>query len=249
MNLTQLWPDRSGQSAVIGVALLLGITVISMSVLTAGAGTLIERQAAQADATRVADQLDGALSPVEITGVRQERLSFTSGTLQPVDRQLRILDGSSVVRSVEMDGLVFTSGNRRVASVGGAIVRGSPGNAWLHSEPPITTAASSGNQSGVLFVGAPRIGSPGTVSGSGGVQTTIRTNVTHERERLGTGEYAVAIETETPGPFVRYYEKRNATVEMRDIDGDGIVSAVIRFEGDRTTYLVVHSLAVEVGNG
>lgn len=81
--------SNQAQSNVVGVALLLGMVVISMSVLMAGAGVLVERQAASADATRVAAGLDSALSSVETIGVHRDQLSFSSGTLQPVDRQDR----------------------------------------------------------------------------------------------------------------------------------------------------------------
>ena len=236
--------SNRGQSNVVGVALLLWVVVISMSVLIAGVGVLVERQAASADATRVADGMDSALSPIETTGIHRERLSFSQGTLRTVDRQLRILDGSTVVRSVDVNALVFTAGKRRVAFVAGAIIRGQPGNAWLYTEPPIT--ASLGDDSGVLIVGAPRIGSTGIVSGKGGVTTTLRTNVTHERERIGNGTYSVAIETVTPGPFARYFTEQGRTVGQRDIDGDGVESVVVTFEGKRVTYLVIHDLNTEV---
>jgi hypothetical protein len=238
--------SNRGQSNVVGVALLLGVVVISMSVLIAGVGGLVERQAASADATRVANGMDSALSPVETTGIHRERLSFSRGTLRTVDRQLRILDGSTVVRSVDVNALVFTAGKRRVAFVAGAIIRGR-GNAWLYTEPPIT--ASLGDDSGVLIVGTPRIGSTGIVSGTGGVTTTLRTNVTHERERIGNGTYSVAIETVTPGPFARYFTEQGRTVGQRDIDGDGVESVVVTFEGKRVTYLVIHDLNTEVHSG
>jgi hypothetical protein len=238
--------SNRGQSNVVGVALLLGVVVISMSVLIAGVGVLVEHQAASADATRVANEMDSALSPVETTGIHRERLSFSRGTLQTVGRQLRILDGSTVVRSVDVNALVFTAGNRRVAFVAGAIIRGQ-GNAWLYTEPPIT--ASLSDDSGVLIVGAPRIGSTGIVSGNGGVTTTLRTNVTHERERIGNGTYSVAIETATTGPFIRYFTEQGRTVGQRDIDGDGVESVVVTFEGKRVTYLVIHDLNMEVHGG
>lgn len=233
-----------GQSHVVGVALLLGVTVVSMSVLTASVGVLIDRQVARADAARVADGMDAAFAPTETTGTHRGQLSFASGTLRPVDRQLRILAGSTVVRSVDMDALVFTSESQRVAYVGGAIVRGQPGAAWLHTGPLVTTGES------VLVVGVPKIYGINGVSGSGGVTVTIAQNVTHERELIGNGSYAVAIETATPGAFSRRFTKRGATVERRDLDGDGIESTVVRFEGTRRTYLVVHDLDAEVtGSG
>lgn len=239
--------QNRAQSNVVGVALLLGIVIISMSVLIAGAGILVERQAASADATRMAAGLDSALSSVETTGVHREQLSFSSGTLQPVDRQLRILDGATVVRSVDVDALVFTTENHRVAFVGGAIVRGHPGNAWLYTEPLIT--ASVGDSGGVLIVSVSRINTTDSVSGTGGVTTTLRMNVTHRREFIGNGTYSVAIESTTPEPFVRYFTEQGRTVERRDLDGDGIESVIVTYKGRRATYLVIHDFNMEIHNG
>ena len=49
--------DR-GQSNVVGVALLLGVAVVSMGALTAAVGVVVESSAGQADAERVATDLD-----------------------------------------------------------------------------------------------------------------------------------------------------------------------------------------------
>ncbi len=232
--------DR-GQSHVVGVALLVGVTIISISAITASVGVLVDRQVASADATRVADGMETTFDPAGPSGVRRDQLSFADGTLRPVDRQLRIIDGKRVVRSIDIDALVFTSGDQRVAFVAGAIIRGAPGEAWLYTEP-VTTAPPDGS---VLVVGAPIIGSPDTVSGSG-ASVTIKRNVTHERSMIGNGTYAVAIETATPEPLARYLSERGAAIEQRDLDGDGVESIIATFEGKRRTYLLVHELNVEV---
>lgn len=231
-----------GQSHVVGVALLLGVTIISISAITASVGVLVDRQVASADATRIADGLDTAFDPEATTGVRRDRLTFADGTLRSTERQLRILDGTSVVRSIDVNALVFTGGEQRVAFVAGAITRGPADEAWLESEPMITAPADGS----VLVVGAPTIGQVDAVSGSGGVTVTIEQNVSHERSVIGNGTYAVAIETATPGPLSRYFSDRGVAVEQRDIDGDGVESVVATFEGERRTYLVVHDLDVEV---
>jgi flagellin-like protein len=88
--------DRA-QSHVIGVVLLLGITVVAVGTLTATVGTVVEQNAAAADADRVATDLDGALDPVEATGVNRGRLSFADGRLATESRDLRLLDETGVV--------------------------------------------------------------------------------------------------------------------------------------------------------
>ncbi|MFB6164631.1 MAG: hypothetical protein ABEJ31_05680 [Haloarculaceae archaeon] len=232
-----------GQSHVVGVALLLGVAVISMAGLTAGIGALVERNAASADAARVADDLDAALEPVEATGHHAGTVTFASGRLHAVDRQLRVLNGSRVVRTVETDGLVFAAGDRRVAYVADAVVRGSGAGAWLVDPPQVT----AGEPGGTLIVSAPRLNaSDVSVGGNGATTATLRTDVAHHRTALGNGTFAVAIETETPAPLARWFRRRNASVTRTDFDGDGIDSVVARSPGRRVGYLVVHDLHLEV---
>lgn len=237
------WPAVRAQSNVVGVALLMGITVVALAGLTAGIGSLVAHNAASADAERVAADLDAALAPVETTGRHRGRVSFTGGRLETVDRDLWVLDGSGVVAHVEAGGLVFERGERRVAVVGGAIVRSSGESAWLERPPPLTVDRAGH----VFLVGAPKLnGSDVAVSGEGGTTVTLRTRVTHRRVRLGNGTYAVAIETATPDAFARWFRKQNATVGRDDVDGDGLESVVARFPGNRTGYLVVHDVHLEV---
>ncbi|USZ69222.1 hypothetical protein NGM10_05640 [Halorussus salilacus] len=239
--------DRA-QSNVVGVALLLGVVVVSLGALTAGVGTVVEENAATADATRVAADLDAALDPVEATGVHRGRVSFSEGQLRTVERDLRVLNDSGVVRTVPVDALVFTGGDRRVAFLAGAVVRGPEGNARVRTPPPITSSRSGGPE-GVLVVGAPELNGSASVSATGGGSALVRTEVTHHRERLGNETFRVAVETSTPGAWERHFRDENATVTTRDFDGDGVDSVVAEFPGERVAYLVVHDMRLEVRNG
>lgn len=238
--------QRRAQSTVVGVALLLGITVISLGMLTASIGAIIEGNAEHADATRVATELDDSLQPIETTGVHRGHLTFTEGTLRPVDRDLRVLDESGVVERVPVDALVFETGDKRVAFLAGAIVQGTPGNANLYRPPPVTASENSG----VLVVGAPTLNGSGiSLGASGGARITLETNVSHTRTNLGQGTYRVAIETATPEAWERYFADQNATTTRTDFDEDGVESVVASFPGHRTAYLVVHDMRLEVRNG
>lgn len=238
--------DTRGQSNVVGVAVLMGIVVIALAGLTAGIGTLVESNAASADSTRVADDFAAALDPVETNGHNQGMVRFTAGRLRTVEREVRLLNGSGVVRRVDVGGLVFEAGDRRVTYVADAIVRESGTNAWLHESPPLTTSRDGG----VLIASVARLNaSDVAVAGERGSAVTLATHVTHNRTSLGNGTYGVAIETATTRPFARWFRQQNATVTRRDFDGDGVESIVGRFAGNRTGYLVVHDMHLEVADG
>jgi len=231
-----------GQSHVVGVAVLLAVTVLAIGGLTAGLGAVVEDSAESADAERVASDLDAALRPVETTGVRRGTIRFGDGALHTEDRELRVLNDSGVVRTVAVDALVYEVGERRVSFQAGGIVRGSGNASRFVRAPPIVAAPDGGD----LIVGAARLG--GDVELWGRTDRVLVTNVSHDRQYLGEGEYRVAVETSTPAAWVDAFESRNATVVAtdRDVDGDGVGSVVARFPDRRTAYLVVHDLDLEV---
>jgi hypothetical protein len=233
--------DRA-QSHVVGVALLLSMTLLAVAGITAGLGTVVDENAARADADRVTADLDDALRPAETTGVRRGTVRFGDGELQTVDRELRVLNVSGTVRVVDVDALVYTVGDRRVSVLAGALTRGAGDGSRLVRSPTIVAAPDGGD----LIVGAPRLG--GEVSAQGRTERTLRTNVSHERVTLGEGRYRVAVETRATAAWVDAFAARNATVVAtdRDFDGDGVGSVVARFPDRRTAYLVVHELRLEV---
>jgi hypothetical protein len=230
------------QSHVVGVALMLGVTALALTTILAGLGTVAEGQAARADAARVADGFDEALRPVRTTGPHVGTVAFGEGRLSTERRELSVYRNGSHVATVSVDALVFTTGDRRVAATGGAIVRGRHGNAWFVREPPVLAGE------GVLVVGAPLLNASDTAVGGTG-RTHLRTNVSHTRSTLGDGTYRVEVETETPSPWARYFEDRGAAVSRADRDGDGIESVVASYPDTRRGYLVTHDMRLEVGDG
>ncbi|WP_135364268.1 DUF7289 family protein [Halosimplex halophilum] len=233
-----------GQSSVVGVALLLGMTVVALGVLTASVGALVEGHAARADADRVAADLQSGLRPVESTGHRTTTVRFAGGRLYTAERRLRVSDAAGTVAAVDIGALVYENADRRVAAVAGAVVRGRGENAWLVEDPPIVGSDSNG----VLVVGAANLSAtPSSVGG--GVTAKLSANVTHDRRSLGRGRYEVAVETEAPAAFERYFADRGASVSRSDLDGDGVVSVVAEFPGRRRAYLVEHRMRLEVADG
>lgn len=235
-----------GQSHVVGVVLLLGITTVALGGLTTVVGEVIDGQTATADERRVANALDSELRPVEQTGPSRVDVRFSEGRLTTVDRELRVRNDSGVQRVVDIGGLVYTSGANRVGLVNGAVVRGKPGTAWLVRGPPVTVTRDNDT----LVVGAVTLAERGvSVGGSGGITARLRTNVTHDRTALPRADYRIAIETATPAPLARYLRERGLSTSTRDTDGDGVPSVVASVEGTQKLQLVVHRTNTEVTGG
>jgi len=233
------------QSHVVGVALLLTASTIALGTLTLGVGDLLESRAATADAERVAAGFDEALQPRETTGHRSVGVRFSDGRLHTIDREIRLYRNGTSVRTIGAGALRFEAEDRSVTYVGGATVR-QGGGAWLETEPPI----AGSEDRGVLVVGVPRLGADNVaVAGAGGGAVPIDTNVSHRRADLGRGRFAVAVETDAPAVFERYFADRPASTRVVDVDGDGTESVRVAFDGVRRGYLVVHELRLEVGDG
>ena len=234
-----------GQANVVGVAVMLGVTVVALATLTAGLGTVVQDSAATADAARVAADLDDALRPVEGTGHRTGQVSFSRGELAVVERQLRVLDAGGVVATVDVDAVAFRAGDQRVVYLAGAVVRETGAGGQLYETPPVSASRGTG---GVLVVGVPTLNATNQrVAATGPTTVRLETDVSHDRTPLGNGTYRVAVETTTPDPWERYFERAGAVVTgPRDFDGDGTASVVPRFPGERVGYLVVHDLSLEV---
>ncbi|PSQ06822.1 hypothetical protein BRC97_05485 [Halobacteriales archaeon QS_6_71_20] len=232
--------DRRAQSHVVGVAILLAVTAVSMAGLTATVGTVVESNTAGVDADRVAADLDAALEPVAVTGRHRGTVSFTGGRLRTVDRTVRVANASGEVRAVEVGGLVWTDSDHRVAFVAGAVVRGPPGNAVLDAAPPLASSP------GTTVLGLGVLGDE-RVSFAGGGRVPLSTRVTHDRTAYGDGSWRIAVETATPRPWREFFERRGAVTSERDFDGDGVDSVVAEFPGDREFHLVVHRMRLEAG--
>jgi len=232
--------DR-GQSNVVAVALLLGVAAASMGALTAAVGVVVDSSATQADADRVAADLETAVDPVAATGPQRGRVTFAEGRLHAVERTLEVRADGSVVERLDVGALVYRAGDRRVAFHAGAVVRGTDGRSWLGTEPLVTV------DDDILIVGAPRLGDDvGSAAGTGGVTATVETNVSHDRRSLGDATFAVAVETSAPAAWERAFEELGATVAREPGEPPTVVAT---FDGERTGYLVVHDLDAEVSAG
>jgi flagellin-like protein len=229
------------QSSVVGVAILIAVTALSLGALTAGAGVAVQSGLAAADAGAAADAMGAAVRP-GAAGPASERFAFSRGSLRVVPRTVRVSNASSVVERRTVGGLVFESGDRRVAAVAGAVVRGRGENAQF-ARPPATAVGES-----ALVVGVSRLNASdtGAVGGEGGTTVDLRVDVNRSRRQLPRDAYRVAIETNAPTAWERHFDGQGANTTRRDFDGDGVASVVAQFPDDRRLYLSVTDLELEL---
>lgn len=234
--------DPRAQSHVIGVALLIGLTMVSLGALTATVGTVVDSNAAVDDVDRVATDLDGAIRPVEGTGTHAGQVTFTDGTLRTETRRIRVFREDDVVVSHETDALVYDRGEYGVTAVAGAIVRDNAGSGSFASAPSVS-ASDDVVVLGIVVLDA----EVGTVSESGVTTRTLVSEVEHERAvQDHSGEWTIAVETRNPEPWVEALERKGASVRTGTFDGDDHRSVAATFDGDRTGHVVIHRIETEV---
>lgn len=239
--------DDCAQSNVVGVAILIGLTMLSLGTLTVAVGTVVESNSAAASADRVADDLQSAIQPVEATGYHEREVAFTAGELSTVDRSVRVFRDGEIVISRDGGGLAFTSGDHRVTAAAGAVVRDHGGSATLADEPPVAVSDD------VVLLGVVAVsGTAGrTLTGDTTTRATVATDVAHDRTELGEAEFGIAVETGSPDAWSRFFQGLgdDVDVERRSFEGDDHASVVATFEGERTGYAVVHEVELEVRRG
>ena len=232
---------RRAQASIIGVAVLVTVTVISIGALTMAAGTFVEDSVAAANTQRVADDL----ARIGESGDDTTRIEFSHGTLRTEPRTVRLLRGEGSVATVEADALVYESRGRRVASLGGTLVEGRSGQSRLRGPLPLVV----GEDRLLVDVVALNVSGPDAVSGSSPVSVTVRTNATHEYRTLEASQYAVAVETATPGAWERAFATVGFEISRRDFDDDGVPSVVEAVPEPVVVDLAVHDLRAVVRRG
>ena len=238
---------RRGQSHVVGVAILLAVTVVSLGGLTATVADTVDTGTDHAAERQLAGQLADAVQPRRVTGAHTSRLAVGNGRVETVPRTVRLLNDSGTVRQVAADALVARTDDTRVATVAGTVVRGRPGAATVVRRPSVRRAPDS------LIVGVAALGDReerATASvGVGGhgparSQIRLRTNVSHRATRYPADTWRVAIETTTPDALAASLDAVGDT-SRQDFDADGVPSVVVRVT-DRRVVFVVHTLRLEV---
>lgn len=241
---------RRGQSHVVGVAVLVAVTLVSLGGLTAAVATTVDAGTDAVREHRVAGAVTDALQPRRVTGSHAGAVELGTGRLETLPRTVRLANDSGTVRRLRTDALVYRADESRVAAVAGAVVRGRPGEATVVRPPRVRRAADT------LVVGVATLGAPGDrlgvslgVGGDAldGTRLRLLTDVSHTATRYPAGDWRVAVETATPAAVADALA-RVGEVSRRDLDGDGVPSVVVSVS-DRRVVFVVHRLRLEVTRG
>lgn len=230
-----------GQSSIIGVAVLLAVTALSLGVLTAAAGTMIEGGVTAADASRVADDL----AHVDTVGPSATRIEFSSGTFSVVPRSIRLLQGEVPIVEVEADAFVYETGSRQATLLGGTVVRKTDSSAQVTGPVPVV----AGDERVLVDVVALNATGTSAAGGTDPTAVTVRTDPSHSYQTFDAATYGVAIETESPGAWERAFEGTGTVAPRQDFDDDGVPSVVIQFSGEPVVDFAIHDLRAVVRRG
>lgn len=231
------------QSNVVGVALLLGVGVVAIGLLTASVGGLVDAQLSTADADAATNGLTSLRDGVFEGSNESHPIRVTDGDLSRVNRTVRVESEGGVSRTYDADGYVATFGGHRVAFVGGAVVRGTRANARLVTPVPLSFAGDA------AFLPLPALTAASTDGGGLGGGAELRATATRTVTTLPTDSYTVAVETTTPDAWERSFERQGFATTRTDFDGDGVPSVAATVPDERTFALARYNLTVVVDRG
>ncbi|MFC7204504.1 hypothetical protein ACFQJC_13335 [Haloferax namakaokahaiae] len=231
------------QSNVVGVALLLGIGVVAIGLLTASVGGLVDAQLGAADASATADGFASIRDSVLAGSNTTHAVRVTDGDVSRVDRTVRILPEDGANRTYSADGYVVERGSHSVRFVCGAVVRGSRNNSYLVTPTPISLTDDA------VFLTLPVVEPNATDGFALGSASGVRVETEREVTDLPSDAYRVAIESERPSAWERTFEEQGFEVSRIDFDGDGVPSVVATLPADRTLTLARYDYALEVARG
>ncbi len=232
-----------GQSNVVGVALLLGIGVVAIGLLTASVGGLVDAQLSTADADAATNGFTSLRDGVFDGTNESHPIHVTDGEFARVNRTVRLISEDGEPRTYDADGYVATFGGHRVAFVGGAVVRGTRANARLVTPVPLSFAGDA------AFLPLPTLTGASADGGGLGGGAELRATATRNVTTLPTDSYTVAVETATPDAWERSFERQGFGTTRTDFDDDGIPSVVATVPDERTFAVARYNLTVVVDRG
>ncbi|KAB1192332.1 hypothetical protein GJR96_02290 [Haloferax sp. MBLA0076] len=231
------------QSNVVGAALLLGIGVVAIGLLTASVGTLVDAQVTTADADAATNGFASLRDGVFAGGNSTHPVRVSDGQLSRVNRTVRVVAEQGANRTYDADGYVATFGDHRIAFVGGAVVRGTGNNSRLVTPVPFSIAGDA------AFLPLPTLTASSTDGGGLDGGSVLRARTTRRIDDFPSDEYAIAVETTTPRAWERAFQRRGFNATQTDLDGDGIPSVVATAPDERTLTVATYDLTVVVDRG
>ncbi|MFC6838036.1 DUF7289 family protein [Halomarina ordinaria] len=225
--------DGRGQSHVVGVVLLLGLTVIGVgSVLLLGGEVLtLLQDSADAEAAEVAmTTLDSRASDVVLGTSGGKRVELGGRGTTRVDEDAGAISIEYVgcetcpreLANTTLGAVEYTTGSTTVAYQGGGVWRTDGEHAEMVSPPEFhyqRTVTSSGDPTLTFPLAVVRgTASGGTLQLSEGDATAVFPNET-ARNPLGAGSVRITIRSQYYEGWAAYFESRT-TVESVDVDDD-----------------------------
>lgn len=234
--------DR-GQSAIIGVALLLAITVVSVGVLTAGTGILVDEAAQEADLERIGDTVVADYRPATLAGTSTMTLSLAGGTVVTEPREITISRYGDVVARLQTVALRYERAGRALTIQSGAILQARNGHTTFVREPGMARRFGADGD---------RVLTLSLVNLTGDVEERIDNprrvrfefEATHERRDLDAGRYTIRVETAAPAAWVQYFEDVGADVHTERTSQEGGV-VVADFGRVSDARLIIHHVEVQ----
>lgn len=235
-------PDR-GQSAIIGVALLLAITVVSVGVLTAGTGILVDEAAQEADLERIGQRFVAGYQPATLDGSTTMALSLTGGHLDSSPRTITITRSGDVVTRVQTVAIRYERAGRAVTVLGGAVLQSRADGARFIREPNVVTRFGGDGDRVLTLSLVVLLGQVDEqIDEPRGVRLAF--DATHEWRDPGAGRYTVRVETVTPAAWARYFEEVGGDVRVTERPGEEVSVVIAELGRVTEARLIVHHVEV-----
>lgn len=234
---------RRGQSAIIGVALLLTITVVSVGLLTAGTGILVDEAAQEADIERIGEAFTSGYRPATLEGSTTMALSLTGGKLVTAPRAITISRYGDIVTRVQTLALKYERSGRSVTVHGGGVLQDRADGATFIRDPNVITRFG-GDGDRVLTIALVVLSGNVDERVEDPRRVRLEFEATHERRALGAGRYTVRVETATPGAWVRYFEEAGAEVRLQEGTDDEVDVVIADLGRVTEARLILHHVEV-----
>jgi flagellin-like protein len=195
-----------GQSAIIGVAVLLLLTVTAIGGLTTVLGASVTGGIALAELQAVGGTLDAVTAPTDDPGLRS--MTMRVGTLETYPLRLEVVGAHGTIDR-EVGAVRYRAGGHRLSCEFGARIRTVEGEVVAVTSHRIRRAGDR------IYVGVPSIhmGDVDTIAAGGrAVRVGLQPEVVTDHRWLPPARYTLRLETHHPSVWVPILEEVGARV-------------------------------------